>query len=54
MKTLIIRLFAMKDVVQGIPCLAVRPDTGPLHLANTTGISRILMLFGATPSKRKL
>jgi lipopolysaccharide heptosyltransferase I len=32
--------------------LVVGADTGPMHLANATGIPRILMLFGSTSWKR--
>jgi lipopolysaccharide heptosyltransferase I len=32
--------------------LVVGPDTGPVHLANATGVPKILMLFGSTSWKR--
>ena len=33
-------------------CLAIGPDSGPLHLANATGVPHILMLFGSTSHRR--
>ncbi len=32
--------------------LTIGPDSGPLHLANATGVPRILMLFGSTSRLR--
>jgi len=32
--------------------LVVGPDTGPMHLANATGVPKILMLFGSTSWRR--
>lgn len=32
--------------------VVIGPDSGPLHLANATGVPRILMLFGSTSSRR--
>lgn len=33
-------------------CLVIGPDSGPLHLANATGVPRVLMLFGSTSWRR--
>ncbi|MDD2707133.1 MAG: glycosyltransferase family 9 protein [Verrucomicrobiae bacterium] len=32
--------------------LVIGPDTGPVHMANATGVPRVLMLFGSTSWRR--